>query len=521
MKPDIQKYAKDPLAFFDALTIPSAHGPKRFAECMAGFQRERFSQIAPALLALAKGEKPKIGRYWWEATKGASKDSDLACCLLWLLAFTKRPQTCQVGAADMDQADELRKAAKDILQLNPWLESRIEIQSWKVLCRATNSEAAIISADTAGSHGARPSLLILNELVHVSKQEFAENLADNASKVPNGLMVVATNSGFTGTWQESWRRIAETSDRWCMNCYSRPSPWLDEAHVAEAERRNSRARFQRLYWGVWASQSGDALDQADLDASIDSSLTPMGREAGWSFVAGLDLGIKHDHSALVVVAFRRDSQDLRLAYAESWAPHPKTRQVDLIRIEETILSMHQRFDFVTVAYDPYAAQLMAQRLSRQRVPMQEVPFVGKNLNQMASTLLEVFRSRRLRMYPCHKLIADLGRLTIVEKSYGYKLEAVHDQHGHADLATALALCLPAAVARCGRPRIVLGAGWDLPRDDYDSTPAWVRNLNALAEKAARDAEQDRKDLRRADDLAEEMAFLQAFRESVERSNSFY
>jgi len=81
----------------------------------------------------------------------------------------------------MDQADELRKAAKDILRLNPWLATRIEIQSWKIICNATASECEIIAADVAGSHGARPDVLILNELSHVTKQEFAENLLDNAA----------------------------------------------------------------------------------------------------------------------------------------------------------------------------------------------------------------------------------------------------------------------------------------------------------------------------------------------------
>jgi phage terminase large subunit-like protein len=219
----------------------------------------------------------------------------------------------------------------------------------------------------------------------------------------------------------------------------------------------------------------------------------MGPEPGWSFVAGLDLGIKHDHSALAVVGYRQDSQDLRLAYAESWAPNPKTRQVDLIKVEDTVLAMHKRFDFVTVGFDPYAAQLMAQRLQRQHVPMEEVAFVGANLNKMASTLLDVFRSRRLRMYPCRKLIADLGRLTIAERSYGYKLEAVHDEHGHADLATALAIALPIAIEQCDRPQVVLGAGWQCltAQDEYESP------LDAFARRVADAYRRDREDLERS------------------------
>jgi Phage Terminase len=180
-----RKYASDPVAFIADLTIPGARGAVRFGKAMPAFQRDEFKALAPALLAVANGQKPPIGRYWWERTKGASKDSDLACALLWLLAFTRKPLLCQVGAADQDQADELRKAAKDVLRLNPWLGQRIEIQRSQILCGGTSSVVDIIAADTAGSHGARPDVLILNELSHVTKQEFAENLMDNAAMDEN------------------------------------------------------------------------------------------------------------------------------------------------------------------------------------------------------------------------------------------------------------------------------------------------------------------------------------------------
>ena len=73
--------------------------------------------------------------------------------------------------------------------------------------------------------------------------------------------------------------------------------------------------------------------------------------------------------------------------------------------------------------------------------MREVTFNGQNLDRMASTLLDVFRSRRIDMYECPRLISDLRRLTIEEKSYGYKLTSVRDESGHADTATALAIGL--------------------------------------------------------------------------------
>ena len=152
-----------PETFRRVLRIPAARGVALLADVMADFQARDFAVLDPAFMALAAGTQPPVGRFWLEGTKGTgSKDSDLAVMLLWLLALSPRAVSCQVGAADQDQADELRKAAKAILRLNQWLGSAVEIQAVVLVNRKTDSRCDIIAADVAGSHGARPDLLILN-----------------------------------------------------------------------------------------------------------------------------------------------------------------------------------------------------------------------------------------------------------------------------------------------------------------------------------------------------------------------
>ena len=185
--------------------------------------------------------------------------------------------------------------------------------------------------------------------------------------------------------------MARESNRWHFQQFCEPSPWLSDEEVEEAKRRNSLARYNRLWWGIWASGLGDAIDDGDIQACIDTSLGPMGKQPGWFYIAGIDLGITHDHSA------NRGRRSPR--YAETAArlcrelgTGPKTRKVDLVRVESTVLEMNRRYGFSLAGYDPYACQLLAQRLERQGVKMKEVAFTGKNLNEMASTLLEVFRA---------------------------------------------------------------------------------------------------------------------------------
>jgi hypothetical protein len=281
---------------------------------------------------------------------------------------------------------------------------------------------------------------------------------DNAAKVPHGLTIVATNSGYRGTWQERWRDIAVSSGNWKTHIYFRPAPWLDPDHVEESKRRNSIARFNRLFYGIWPKHLGDALDESDITAAIDPNLQPQrSKQHGISYVAALDLGIKQDHSALIVIGANRETLQLQLASCQSWAPDPSTGKVNLMKVEQAVLREHRAFDLKAVGYDPHQAALMSQRLELQKVRMQEMVFTGEILDLMASTLLDVFRTRRITMFEDKLLLADLGKLCIEERPFGYKLTAVKDEFGHADRSIALSIALPLAVEQAGVVPLQIGA----------------------------------------------------------------
>ena len=111
----------------------------------------------------------------------------------------------------------------------------------------TGTHCDIITADATGSHGARPHLLILNELTHINDAEFPSTLMDNASKVPHGVVVVVTNAGHTDTWQEVWRQNAIDGDRWYFSAYTQPAPWLDTAEMREAKKSQFARPLRRGY----------------------------------------------------------------------------------------------------------------------------------------------------------------------------------------------------------------------------------------------------------------------------------
>ena len=309
----------------------------------------------------------------------------------------------------------------------------------------TGSKLEIETADAATAHGARPDFLIVNELHAIRDKEVAETWIDNADKIPWGVRVIATNAGYQKSWQWKWREIAQAGAKiktWYFHKYAKPAPWISMVQLAESKKRNAASRYLRLWEGLWVTGSGDALDPADVEAcvTLQAGAEPDDKML---FLGGLDLGVRHDHSALVVVGAEPMGR-IKLACCESWAPGPDGK-VNLIDVRRGVMTAHRKYGLRWLGYDPSQAELMAQELEREDVPMCAVEFRGKNLDLMAREILQAFRNRRIDLYPDNRLIDDLYRLTIEERSYGYKLSAISDDEGHADRAIALAITLPLAL----------------------------------------------------------------------------
>jgi hypothetical protein len=450
----LTKYAADFEAFAADLHVPLGAASGRLGDHWAEFQRQDFAALAPALLSVARGDVAPLRRFWIERTKGGSKDSDVAVAILWLLAFAPRFVRVQVGAFDQQQASEVRDIVRAILAidapLNRLLASAIEVQKHCIVAHAktagrSESVCEILTTDAYGAHGARPDVVIANELTHVASEAFMQTLLDNADKIPHALVIIATNSGEIGSWQEKWRDIARESDRWHVSVLNQPAPWVSEADLAESQKRNPPHRFNRLWRGVWSSGEGDGLNPADI-AACTALKRPQGLRPDRIYVAGLDLGINRDHSALCILAADPTRGIVELAALQSWKPGDfEDGKVDLLEVRHAVETAHQFYRFIGCKYDFWQAELMAQELAAAGVPMSETKLPAEDLNLITRSLLDAFSNRRIALYPHADLERDLLRIRVKETLRGFKLDAVRDDSGHADRAMALAFALPAAL----------------------------------------------------------------------------
>ena len=174
-------------------------------------------------------------------------------------------------------------------------------------------------------------------------------------------------------------------------------------------------------------------------------------------------------------------------------------EVDLILVRDACLAMARLWNVMALMYDPHQAKLMAQELIRLGVPMQEMSFgTPSNLTKMATAFIQVMAGGNFAAYDDEegRLRSDFGKFSIVERSYGFKLEAVSDQRGHADVGTAFVICLPMAVDMLvGMQGLQAGddvayVGDDITEpftdDEIDELPDEVRELLMLEDEDEKD-----------------------------------
>ena len=493
-----ERAASDFLCFVRGLTIAAAVGPRVFESVMAPFQRDTFEDMAPSIHALRDGDQPEWSRWWLERTKKASKDADLAIILLWVLCFPTRPFYSQVGAGDKDQAAIVKERITHLLHHNPWLNEYVEVVQWHVRSKKAlvngqpMARLDIMATDIGGAHGGTPDLLVINELTHVTKWEFVQNLMDNADGVPRGMAIVATNAGYKGTQAEVWRKNAIGNRRWRVHIWSKPAPWHNMEAIEDARTREvSKSRFNRLWYGKWPSGKGDALDDELVNKCFVSSWKKSLDKPlpGYIYVAGLDIGVHKDHTGLVVVGVNQARKKIDLAWMQAWEPSTKGR-VPLGDVRSACILVNRIFRLEALLYDPSQAELLAQDL-RPYMQTIRMPFTPKNCDLMATRLIQVINNGFLRLFDddSGRLRRDLGKFDIVEKPYGIKMQAVSDEFGHADVGTALLICLPAAVELLeGVGRLMEGDvlvdtnDEDLTEEEVERMPESLRDIYDMGEE---------------------------------------
>lgn len=500
----LSRVRASPAEFRRYLLVDTDDGPQPLGKILDPWQRQDFESLDPAWRAVCgfENNSPSRRRAYLERPRGHSKTSDIAAAVSWALFSSPKKLAGIIAAADQDQARLIRDAVDRLCRLNPWLAASLEVLRDKVVNRATGSEAVVISSDAGSSYGLTPHFIVADEVSHWPNADLWNSLFSAAAKRRDCLLVVISNAGFVDSWLwPVYQQIRADAAAWYFHRLEGPqASWITADRLDEQEKLLPALAYQRLWKNQWSMGSGDALEDASINDAATLASPLDAPEIGWQYVAGVDLGLIKDATAIAVVS-RHVGYMERIAAPASAFPaghiatladlglidrtpqrpavtvkqHPgsgryklaaltifrpaKGNPVRIVDVESEILRLHEIFRLKCVACDQWQARHLVERLQLGGIAAEPIDFNGSNQKVMAETLLSAFGERQLSIFPDSALLADLRSLRVVEKNYGIRLESPRKSGGegtrHGDAATGLMLGLHAARRWCNQPAIDL------------------------------------------------------------------
>ena len=185
-------------------------------------------------------------------------------------------------------------------------------------------------------------------------------------------------------------------------------------------RRTLRGpQFQRLIENKWVTSESTFVELAEWDRCIALDARPVISDRRLQIFVGLDVGLKHDSTAIVAVA--RQDERLRLVDHKIFIPKDgETLDIEATA-EAAILELANRFDLRVVAFDPWQSVYLGQRLQRAGIAVSELPQSIPNLTAAAGNLLDLVKRQQLILYPSDDLREAITKVVAVESTRGFRI----------------------------------------------------------------------------------------------------
>jgi hypothetical protein len=443
---DIAAMYRHPDRFRDVVYVPAPGGPQPLNDIAALFQLRDFRKLDRMFKALRDQKIPQPRYAWIERTKGSSKTSDITIELIWAALFVQRMLLIQCAASDEEQAQEIEKVVRAVLKLpqNKWIADRLKPTKRKIENPQTGTTIEILAADELGTHGARPDILLVDEVSHAKVWPFVETLQDNLTKMPASIGIFGTNAGLTNSPAYKLRELARTSPLWVFSSYTEPAPWLNQDEIAERRRVTTASRYKRLWGGIWTTEASDGIDP-DL---IHDRITLNGPHYlpldDHIYCVGVDTAVRKDLCAACTLAVDTAGKQIKLAEVRTWAPSKHGGEIDLDGVESYLRDLHRRFNPAACWIDPSHFWSNIQRMKSCGFNVEARPVTSNMLESFATALLSVFNSKLIQLFDC-PLIADIAHLEIEDMGARWRVKAERNSAGHADLGFAFCMALPPAI----------------------------------------------------------------------------
>src|SRR5205807_859893 len=154
----------------------------------------------------------------------------------------------------------------------------------------------------------RPALVVMDEIAQWATtrepRRLWEAVSSAIAKRKDARLVVLSTAGDPAHWSHRVLEHARTDPLWRVNELHDPPPWLDSDRLEEQRRRLPASSYARLFMNEWTAAEDRLVAPDDLRVcvTLDGPLEP---QAGKRYVIGLDLGLVHDRTAMVVAHLER------------------------------------------------------------------------------------------------------------------------------------------------------------------------------------------------------------------------
>lgn len=424
------------LDIMNTLVMPDS---KRFGEVAADFQH----RDAAAVLDLDGPPMSFILR-----SRGGSKTQDAAAWSVGACMAQLAPGSrIYLAAGDKDQARLCLDSVAGFVHRTPMLRDRFEIGSWRAVDLRTGTVIEVLPADQATSWGLRSELTVVDEVCMwpdvPSSRSLLTSLTSATAKSDTARFAAISTPSDPAHFSYKLFEHAREDAMWNLLVHKGKPPWMSEARFEEQRRRLPDPEFRRLFMCEWAA----ALDRLNTVDQIRACINHSGDlepRFGEKYVVGVDLGVVHDSTAIVIAHLRREpgGDKRRVVVVDAvkvFAPEAKRAvEVKLREVRDFLIATARRYNRARIIYDPSQARLMNEDLRASGLQTTQWDFHPKSNSKIALSLHSAIANGLVELPDNDELVDELSHVRLRESNPNvYRLD--HDPDRHDDMAVALAM----------------------------------------------------------------------------------
>jgi phage terminase large subunit-like protein len=387
-----------------------------------------------------------------------------------ILLFGPRFAEGYCVANDFDQAQgRVFEACRRTIEASPLLRHEARITADRITFPATGATIIALASNYASAAGGHPTIAVFDEAWAYSSER-ARRLYDELVPVPTrkiSCRLIVSYAGFEGEGDmlhQLYQRGLKlpqvgtnlyAGDGLLMAWHHEPiAPWQTEAWLADMRRTLRPTQYQRMIENRFVTSESNFVEMSAWDRCVEPNIGTALPNKSLPVWVGVDVGFKHDWTAIVAVTHDKKSQLVRLVFHRVFHPSPEKPLDFASTVEATLLELARNFQVRKVIFDPWQMQATAQRLTQAGLLIEEFPQSPPNLTAASQNLYELIQSRGIVAYPDAAMRLAISRAVSKETSRGWQI--VKEKQSHKiDVVVALAMACHAAITGQSEPARML------------------------------------------------------------------